>query len=406
MFRKLFAMVRVGFLLEFAYPISFLFFIILPLGFTAAVSAGLGGMMNDSEEPPQEVRSQIYVLSQDDGDLAGILIDILEDNNLVPKMVTDLPEEGFILEIPASFSENLLAGESVALTFHTQPTNSTSQAVEQYIRAAISRLGGAALVAEMGLNQAQESGRIDEETSADVFFKEVLLETLEASESPIAESQIVWAGNINLEVSRTMATSAEQASAGQIVTWTQITLLAAAEVFVAEREGGTLRRLLISPSPRALTLIGKLLSRLVLGLVQMTILFLSGALIFQVQWGKNPLALVIVSLSFALATVSLGTLIATFIRSRGQANSIVIGLAMAMSALGGAWYPLEVTPALYRQIVKILPSNWAMRAYTDLLVRNARLEEVLPSVGVLLLFTLVFTTLAILRFHRFDQSGR
>jgi ABC-2 type transport system permease protein len=202
-----------------------------------------------------------------------------------------------------------------------------------------------------------------------------------------------------------MATSAEQASAGQIVTWTQITLLAAAEVFVAEREGGTLHRLLVSPSPRFLTLLGKLLSRLILGLVQMAILFFGGSLLFGVQWVKSPLALLVVSLSFALATVGLGTLIATFVRSRSQANSVVIGLAMAMSALGGAWYPLEITPPLYRQVVKILPSNWAMQAYTDLLVRNAGLTEVLPAVGVLLLFALVFISVGILRFRRFDQSA-
>jgi ABC-2 type transport system permease protein len=405
MLRKLYAMIRVGFFLEFAYPISFLFFIILPVAFTAAVSAGLGGMMNETDEPPQEVRSQLYVLSQDTGDLSGVLMETLEENNLEPIAIEELPEDAFTLEIPAGFSEDLMSGKAVTMVFHTLPTNSASQAVEQYIRASISRLGGAVLVAEMGLEQASSSGLIETESEKERFFREVLEETLVASETPIATSEITWAGDINLEVSRSMATSAEQASAGQIVTWTQITLLAAAEVFVAEREGGTLRRLLVSPSPRFLTLLGKLLSRLILGLVQMAILFFGGSLLFGVQWGKSPLALLVVSLSFALATVGLGTLIATFVRSRSQANSVVIGLAMAMSALGGAWYPLEITPPLYRQVVKILPSNWAMQAYTDLLVRNAGLTEVLPAVGVLLLFALVFISVGILRFRRFDQSA-
>jgi ABC-2 type transport system permease protein len=402
MFRKLFAMIRVGFLLEFAYPISLLFFIILPLAFTAAVSAGLGGMGGDSEAPPEVVVSPIFVLSLDEGDLDEVLIESLKENNLTPERVSVFPEEGFKLQIPADFSSLLHSGETVRVTFYTQPTNSASQAVEQYLRAATSRLAGAVLVAEMGVEQARDSDLIQTDEDAALFFNDVLEETLKASETPIAESEIVWAGRIRLDVSRDMATSAEQASAGQIVTWTQITLLGAAEVFVIEREKGTLRRLLISPSPRSLTLFGKLLSRLALGLFQMALLFVGGTLIFGVQWGTSPGALIAVSAAFALATVSLGMLLATFIRTRGQANSTVIGLALALSALGGAWYPLEVTPPLYREIVKVLPSNWAMRAYTDLLVRQAGFQDVLPAVGVLLLFTAVFLTVGILRFKHLD----
>jgi ABC-2 type transport system permease protein len=254
----------------------------------------------------------------------------------------------------------------------------------------------------MGVEQARESDLLSNDEDAVLFFNEVLEETLKASETPIAESEIIWAGRINVDVSRDMATSAEQASAGQIVTWTQITLLGAAEVFVMERERGTFRRLLISPSPRILILFGKLLSQLALGLFQMALLFVGGTLIFGVRWGESPWALLAVSAAFALATVGLGLLLATFIRTRGQANSTVIGLAMALSALGGAWYPLEVTPPLYREIVKVLPSNWAMRAYTDLLVRNAGFHDVLPAVGVLLLFAAVFLMVGILRFKRLD----
>jgi ABC-2 type transport system permease protein len=227
-------------------------------------------------------------------------------------------------------------------------------------------------------------------------------ETLAASAEPFATAEVAWAAGTELTVSRDFPTAAEQASAGQIVTWVQITLLGAAEVFVSERLGGTLRRLLVAPANRATVLGGKLLARLVLGLVQMSILFLSGTLLFGVNWGQDPLAVAAVSLAFALATVGLGMLVATFVRTRGQASSVVVGLSMALAALGGAWYPLEVTPPLYRQLVQILPSNWAMRAYTDVLVRNATLGEILPHVGVLLLFAAVFIALGILRFGRYE----
>ncbi len=194
--------------------------------------------------------------------------------------------------------------------------------------------------------------------------------------------------------------SIEQASAGQLVTWVQITLLGAAEVLVSERQGGTLRRMLVMPVGRATVLGGMWLARLSLGLVQMTLLIVVGQMFFGVTWGRDPLALAVVSFSFALATTSLGMLLATFVKTPGQANSLVVGLAMTLAALGGAWFSLEVAPPLYRQVVQILPSTWAMRAYTDLLVRQASVMQILPHVAVLLGFTALFGAIAMARFGR------
>jgi ABC-2 type transport system permease protein len=404
MFRKLFAHIRIGFLQEFAYPISFFFFLILPLAFTAAVSAGLKGLMSDGDETPQIYATQINVVSHDEGFLVDSLMDILAKNFLAPQIVDSLPEDAYGLEIPQDFSQKLLAGGDVTVILHTRPTSSASQAVEQYVRAGISHLGGAALVAEMGLEKAREDGVVQDADQERAFFEDVLRETLANSEEPIATTTVEWAGGVTIVQERTGATSSEQASAGQIVTWTQITFLAAAEVFVAERDRGTLRRLLGSRSSRAITLTGKLLSRLMLGLLQMAVLFLGGTLIFGVRWSQDPLALAAVSLAFALATVGMGMFIATLVKTGGQAHSVVIGLAMGLSALGGAWYPLEITPPLYRQIVHILPTDWAMRAFTDLLVRNAGLKDVLPAVGVLLGFAFVFILLGLLRFGKLEQD--
>jgi ABC-2 type transport system permease protein len=401
MFRKLFAIIRTDVLLEFGSPSSIVFFLILPLVFTAAIGAGLGGLM-DGDSTPSAVAVTIYVLDEDQGSLVDVLLENLEENALAPVLVDALPEDQFGLEIPVGFSERLIAGETVTVTLHTLPTTSASQAVEQYVNAAVSRLGGAVLVSEMGLQQAQESGSFSEPAEKEAYFSEVLEGTLAAAADPPVISELHWSGEGVVSNTRDMATSAEQASAGQIVTWVQITLLAAAEVFVNERESGTLRRLLMAPLPRFLTLGGKMASRLVLGLAQMAVLFLGGALIFGVHWGRDPLALAAVSLAFALSTTALGMFIATLVRTRSQASSIVVGLAMGLSALGGAWYPMEITPLVYRQIVKILPSTWAMQAYTDLLVRQAGLKEVLPAVGVLVGFAVFFVLLALLRFRKLE----
>lgn len=402
MMRRVLAMIRNDFQREFAHPISLVFFLVLPLLFTAAVGAGLGGM-SGAGESPEEFRTQLTVKTGDEGPLVTVFLEALEEVNLAVDVAETLPDDAFGLEIPGDFSSRLRSGERVTVTLHTIPTRSASQAVEQYVQAAVGRLGGAALIAKLGSAQAEELEAVTSPAERQAFYDQVLVETLEAARNPPAVAEVRWPEAVAVTSGPdAMATSTEQASAGQLVTWVQITLLGAAEVLVDERLRGTMKRLLVTPAGRGTILGGKLVSRLVLGLVQMALLLGGGALIFGVGWGQQPLATALVSVAFALATVGLGMLMATFVRTRGQASSAVVGTAMALAALGGAWYPLEITPALYRRAVNILPSTWAMRAYTDLLARGATVGDVLPAVGVLLGFAVVFVAVGLWRFQGYE----
>jgi ABC-2 type transport system permease protein len=394
-------MVRTEFLREFSSPVTLVFFLLLPLVFTAAVSAGLSGMGGD--EPPEEVTIPLTVVNEDRGALSGALIDTLGTTNLAPEELETWPEDAFALHIPSDFSARILEGKPVTLTLQTRGDSQASPAVEQAAQAAQSRLSGAIHVAQVGLHEAQAIEDFASPEAKAAFFRALLEDALAAAARPPAVPQVVWAGGAELEdPSLATATNTQQASAGQLITWVQITLLGAAEVLVDERMRGTLRRLLVMPATRAGILTGKLVSRLLLGLTQIAILLVGGALLFGVEWGRDPVAVAVVSLAFALSTVSLGLLVATFVRTRGQASSVVVGMSMALAALGGAWFPLEVTPPLYRQLVKVLPSTWAMQAYTDLLARGADLSGVLLEVGVLIGFAIVFVALGLLRFRSYE----
>jgi len=402
MIRRLGSIIRIEFKRQLSGPTAWFFFLVLPLIFTASVGAGLSGAMNTGTSEPQEVRTQLPLAARDQGPLVEGLKQTLESLNIELIPVEEIPEDANGLIIPADFSDRILAGKPVTLTLQVESGSGASPVVEQSIRAAQGRVGGAALVAEMGLQQAQASGIVSTPEEEETFFRTLLLDTLEAAEDPAAAAEVRWPEDTTItRDAQTQITSQEHASAGQIVTWVQITLLGLAEVLVDERLQGTLKRILITPTSRATLFAGKLLAGLALGLVQMSILFVSGGLLFGVDWGSDPLAIVLVSFTFALATAALGIVIATFVKTRGQASSIVVGLAMSMSALGGAWYPLEITPPVYRQIVRILPSNWAMRAYNEMLAQGATLIDVVPHIAVLTGFAVLFMVVGIVRFRNY-----
>jgi len=396
---RLWGLIRTDFLRRFDGPMAWVFFLLLPFLFTAAVGAGMGGMMNDA--PPEEVRISLAVIQRDEGPLVDALFAALKGVNFDLEVVETFPDDVFGLIVPAEFSERLLAGEEAELTLHIRSDSSNTPAVEQAVQAAIGRVGGAALVAQSGVTQARDAGLVTTPAEETALFSELLLDTLTAVENPAAVAEVVWPAGVTLETDvRDMANSTEHASAGQIVTWVQITLLGAAAVLVDERLRGALKRMLVMPTSRALILGGKVLATVLAGSLQIAILLVGGALLFDVGWDRAPLAVAAVSVAFALAVAGMGLLLATFVKTSGQASSAVVGVSMTTAALGGAWFPLEVTPPLFRQIVQILPSTWAVRAYEDILARGATLSDVLPAVGVLLGFAVLFTIIGVWRFNR------
>ncbi len=386
---KLWTLVRNTFLREFDSATSLLFFAILPLAFTLAVGAGMRPMM-DVSEAPRETPIPVEVITEDAGTLSTAFVATLHEMGLRPHTVLTTTDEAFVLEIPPDFSARLEAGAEVTVTLHAPPMEQKTQVVEQAIKAACGRVGGAVLIARMGVDQATNAGLTSTEASRRQFFHTVLAETLASAEHPSAIVEVRWSpGRTDLP------SGAAQSSAGQMVTWVQITLLSVAVIFVEERAHGTLQRLLITPTRWATILGGKLLAHLLLGLTQMAVLIVGGELLFRIGWGRSPLAVAFVSTAFALAMLSMGLALAPLVKTRGQASSMTLGLALAMAALGGAWWPLEITPPLYRQVAHLLPTAWVMDAYVAILAREAPLSAVLPQIGVLVGFASLFATIGV-----------
>ena len=75
---------------------------------------------------------------------------------------------------------------------------------------------------------------------------------------------------------------------------------------------------------------------------------------------------------------------------------------MIGALLGGCFFSPDFFPPLLRAISYFIPHTWAMMAYQDLLVRGQGLAQVLPEIGVLLLFAAVFFGIGVWRFDPLD----
>lgn len=385
--------------LRFSHPLSIAFFVILPVILTAVLGAGMGTLLPDAQDP----RSLVAVVDDDGGLLAAELLTALHASpalDLQPLPAGRAREAllgndvAAVVHIPAGFTPRLLAGQTAEVLLQTAIDN-RAPAIQQAVQATIAQVGSLVAASQASVAEVERLAPFATETEKQAYFEETLVM---AHESLVAPAAIVKTNQAEQQ-RRHAAGGFAQSSPGQLVAWTLLTFLQGATSLVDERASGTLRRLVIMPIAKPTILGGKLLGRCVLGLIQMTILILVGWALFRVDWGRDSLALTLIALSFALASTSLGLMVSTFLRTRAQAASASIGLALLLSTLGSCWWPMDISPPAYQTFIKIFPTTWAVLGFTDVITRGYGVAEVWSTAAMLLLFAVVFFAIGIWRFR-------
>ncbi len=103
--------------------------------------------------------------------------------------------------------------------------------------------------------------------------------------------------------------------------------------------------------------------------------------------------------SLGLWTSCLGLLIGALAKKEEQVIMFVMAAMFLFSALGGAWFPLDVAGRTFSSIGHFLPSAWAMDGFQNLVLRGLGVGSTLLPAGILLGYSAVFFGLAVWRFR-------
>jgi len=399
--KQLFAVAINDLRVEFSDRGTWMSFLILPLIFTAGIGGGTGGMGGD---PNADQRYPVALVDHDGGALATQFADALAQSKVVRseardeatalKLLDDKKVRAVVV-IPSGFSADLLAGKGVEVEVRASAEDNEGLAVREAVQSASALVSRALLAALVSVEEAEAIRPFADDAERQAYFQEALKLAKDEAESAPAEvantqASGAWIANIPQGYS--------QSSPGQLVTWVLATLLAGAAALAAERTLGTLRRLLTMPAPKWMILGGKILGRFTLGTLQMAVMVVAGMLVFKVKWGDSPLALAMIAVSFGLAATALGLFLSTLARTEQQAGGFGTLGTFLLAPLGGAWIPMEITPPAFQTLAQIFPTTWAMRGFTDVIVRGQGPEGVLLETLVLLGFAVIFFALGVWRF--------
>ena len=286
-----------------------------------------------------------------------------------------------ILKLSPNMTERVLAGEQVEAHFDTRASALTRDFEAIRIQRSLYTV-----VADLAVASARSG-----ESLAESDLRSLNQETR------IWQLEVKPAGK-KLEI----PSGFEQAIPGILVMFTLLVLLTSgASMLAIEREGGLLRRLASAPITRTQLVAGKWLGRMALAVVQVGVAIAVGTLLFSMHWGPDLAMVLVVLGAWAAFCASAGLLLGSLARSEKQAVGLGVLFANVFAALGGCWWPIEVTPQWMQFVQKLLPTGWTMDALHRLVSFEAGAMSALPHVAVLIVATLLVTTLAI-RWFRYE----
>ncbi|HVK20467.1 MAG TPA: ABC transporter permease [Actinokineospora sp.] len=149
----------------------------------------------------------------------------------------------------------------------------------------------------------------------------------------------------------------------------------------AEREAGTLDRLLAAPVRRGSVLAGKSLAAFAYAMASLTTMAVVTTLVFDAYWGPLPAAAALIA-AMALAMAALTALVISLTRNQRQAEGLASMLTFGLVLLGGNFVFVSVAPAALRGLALFTPNGWALRGFTDLATGAPATAALLPVAAI------------------------
>ena len=364
----------------------------LPVGF---VDYDQGGAISTSLHSLLEASDAIrpVLLEGDEADKAA---ESVREGDLAGAVIVP---PGFGEQTLRLGSGQVLAGEEPRLTVIVDSNTQAGQTASSAVQAATTRLLGAvetarlsaeAFEAQQGFeNEAARRAYLDEALAlaSDAWLQPPLTVTVEQAVAPAEEGEELSANVYS------------QSSPGMIVQFVVFGLNTSAMVLVLERKSRTLQRMLTTPITRTQVIAGHVLAMFLVVLLQQALLVAVGQLAFGVDYMREPLAILLVMVALAFWVASLGLLIGAASKSEDQVIMWALMAMFVFSALGGAWFPLDVTGKTFAAIGHLMPTAWAMDGFQNIVLRGLGLSSVLLPAGILLAYAVAFFGLAVWRFR-------
>ncbi|MFO1184425.1 MAG: ABC transporter permease [Bauldia sp.] len=185
---------------------------------------------------------------------------------------------------------------------------------------------------------------------------------------------------------------------GVILTMTTIMMTAMA--LTREVERGTMENLLAMPARPAEIMIGKIVPYVGFGFLQVGVILTAGEVLFHVPLVGSIGTLLVLTLLFIAANVTLGYTISTVARSQMQAMQMTFFVFLPSILLSGFMFPFRGMPDWAQAIGQAIPLTHYLRIVRGVMLKGTDYADLSDQIWPLAAFLAVVMTVSLLRYRR------
>ena len=185
---------------------------------------------------------------------------------------------------------------------------------------------------------------------------------------------------------------------GVILTMTLIMMTALG--ITREVERGTMENLLATPVQPIEVMVGKIAPYVLIGYVQVAVILGCARWLFDVPFVGSAAVLMLATLVFIAANLTVGITISSVARNQTQAMQLTFFFFLPSLLLSGFMFPFRGMPDWAQAIGEALPLTHFLRIVRGVMLKGSSLAETWPHLWPLLLFTALVLGVGLKRFRR------
>jgi len=166
-----------------------------------------------------------------------------------------------------------------------------------------------------------------------------------------------------------------------------------------ERERGTMENLLSTPVRPIEVITGKIIPYIIIGYLQVALILLVARFFFNIPMVGSVSLLLLASLFFIVANLSMGITFSTIARNQLQAMQMAFFFFLPSLLLSGFMFPFRGMPEWAQWIGSALPLTHFLRIIRGILLKGNGMSEVLVHLWPIALFMTIALTVAVKRYR-------
>ncbi|CAL62712.1 ABC-2 type transporter, permease [Herminiimonas arsenicoxydans] len=317
----------------------------------------------------------IAIVDEDDSPLsARIVSSFYPPHFKTPRLISlaemdigmDNGDYTFVLDIPANFQRDVLAGRAPAAQLNVDATRMSQ---------AFTGSGYVQQIVAAEVNEFVQRHRGSTSLPVELNLRMRFNPNLEQS----------WFGSL-MEIINSV---------------TMLSIILTGAALIREREHGTIEHLLVMPVTPAEIMLAKIwaMALVVLLAASVSILFVVQLALRVPVQGSIALFMAVTALHL-FATTSMGIFMATVARSMPQFGMLMVLVLLPLEMLSGGMTPRESMPWVVQQLMLVAPTTHFVSAAQAILFRGAGLDVVWPQVLAIIVIGALLFMASLRRFRK------